>query len=258
MKRALLAAFGGVVLLFVYGPTVVLALFSFNRSRWVTGWEGFTLDWYRVLFRDEAVMGALANSLVVAGTATVAATVVGVLAALAWDRWEGRGRVLYEQVLYAPIAVPDIVLAAGLTAVFGSIGWTLGLSTVIFAHVGFSVSYVAVTVRSRLATLPPEIEEAALDLGAGEVETLLRVTLPLILPAVWSAALLVFTLSIDEYVITSFTAGVGATTLPLEIYSMIRRGITPELNAVATLMFVVSLLGVILSTAFRLRGRTIA
>ena len=236
----MLAAHSGLVYLFLYFPIAVLIVFSFNRARQTARWEGFTLSWYGRLADNALILKALKNSLFVAGVTTVVATVVGTLAALALARYDFRGRRATQGALFLPIIIPEVVMGAALVGFFGAVGLRLSIWTVVAAHVAFSISYVAIVVRARLAGFDRSLEEAARDLGAGPLATFFRVTLPLILPGIVAAALLVFTLSIDDYVITSFVAGVGATTLPLQIYSMLKVGVTPEVNAVSTLLIVVT------------------
>lgn len=239
--RALLAAHAGLVYLFLYLPIAVLIVFSFNRARQTARWEGFTLEWYAKLADDPLLLRAVGNSLFVAGVTTVVATLAGTLAALALARFDFRGRGTTRGAIYLPIVIPEVVLGAALVALFGAIELRLSLWTVVLAHVTFSISYVAIVVGARLAGFDRSLEEAANDLGAPPVATFRRVTLPLILPGVVAAALLVFTVSIDDYLITSFVAGVGATTLPLQIYSMLKVGVTPEVNAISTLLILITL-----------------
>jgi spermidine/putrescine transport system permease protein len=236
VSRRLLAVYTALVYLFLWGPIAVLAVFSFNAGRQTAIWRGFTLDWYRRLLANDALQGSVRNSLTTAALTMVIATAIGTLAALALRRTSFPGRGATLALLFLPMVIPEVVLGAALLTFFGTIGLRLSLVTVIIAHVVFSVSYVALVVRARLAGLDPALEEAARDLGAGPVETFRRVTLPLITPGIAASALLVFTLSIDDYVVTSFVAGVGATTLPLHVYSMLRVGVTPEVNAVSTLL----------------------
>jgi spermidine/putrescine transport system permease protein len=247
--RTLLGAHTFLVYLFLYGPIAVLAVFSFNAGRQTAIWEGATLDWYRRLLSDDRLLAAAGNSLLVAAAATLAATVLGTAAALALAKQDSRfrGRRATQALLYLPVILPEVVLGAALLTFFGIARLRLSLGTVIIAHVVFSLSYVAIVVRARLAGLDPSLAEAARDLGAGPWETFRRVTLPLALPGIAAAALLVFTLSIDDYVITSFVAGVGATTLPLHIYSMLKVGVTPEVNAVSTLLLVVTGVPIVLA-----------
>lgn len=235
-SRRLLAAQTALVYLFLWVPIVVLAVFSFNAGRQTAVWRGATLDWYRRLLANDALLASVRNSLLAAALTTLIATAIGTLAALALRRTGLPGKGATLALLFLPMVIPEVVLGAALLTFFGAIGLRLSLATVVIAHVVFSVSYVALVVRARLAGLDPALEEAARDLGAGPFETFRRVTLPLILPGIAASALLVFTLSIDDYVVTSFVAGVGATTLPLHVYSMLRVGVTPEVNAVSTLL----------------------
>jgi spermidine/putrescine transport system permease protein len=250
---ALLAAHTGLVYLFLYLPIAVLAAFSFNRALQTATWAGFTLSWYGQLLRDERLLQALRNSLIVAALATVLATAIGTLAALALDRRDLPARNATRGLLLLPVILPEVVLGAALLTFFGAVRLRLSLLTVLIAHVVFSISYVAVVVRARLAGLDPALPEAARDLGAGAWEVLRRVTLPLALPGIAAGALLVFTLSIDDYVITSFVAGVGATTLPLHVYSMLKAGVTPEVNAVSTLLLAFTI--ALIATAHSLLSR---
>lgn len=251
MIRRLLAAHAALVYLFLWLPIAVLAVFSFNAGRQTAIWRGFTLDWYRRLLANDALLASVRNSLIIAALTTAVATVIGTLAALALRRAGSHGGTL--ALLFLPMVIPEVVLGAALLTFFGTVGFRLSLVTVVIAHVVFSVSYVTLVVRARLAGLDPALEEAARDLGAGPFETFRRVTLPLILPGVAASALLVFTLSIDDYVVTSFVAGVGATTLPLHIYSMLRVGVTPEVNAVSTLLLA-GTIGLIVAAQWLLRG----
>jgi spermidine/putrescine transport system permease protein len=249
--RRLLAAHTALVYLFLWLPIAVLAVFSFNAGRQTAIWRGFTLDWYRRLLANDALLASVRNSLLAAALTTLIATVIGTLAALALRRAGSHGGTL--ALLFLPMVIPEVVLGAALLTFFGAVGLRLSLVTVVIAHVVFSVSYVTLVVRARLAGLDPALEEAARDLGAGPVETFRRVTLPLIFPGIAASALLVFTLSIDDYVVTSFVAGVGATTLPLHVYSMLRVGVTPEVNAVSTLLLA-GTIGLIVAAQWLLRG----
>jgi spermidine/putrescine transport system substrate-binding protein/spermidine/putrescine transport system permease protein len=238
----LLLFWGLLVYLFLYAPLAVLAAFSFNRERLTATWRGFTVDWYLHLLHNTRVLSALRNSLVVALVATVLATAIGTAAALAFHRHRFRRQAALDGLVTLPMVIPEIVMASSLLLLFAALGLSLGFTSVILAHVAFSVSYAVVVVRARLAGFDRSLEEAAMDLGAGPVRTLFRVTLPVIAPGILAAALLVFSLSIDDYVITSFVAGVGSTTLPLQIYSMVRSGISPEINAVSTVLLVATAL----------------
>jgi len=239
--------------LFMYAPIVILILFSFNASRYASSWEGFSLRWYQVLFNDRAIGLALRNSLLVALLATVISTVIGTMAALALERYDFWGRLSFDALLYLPIIIPEIAMAVMLLLFFILTRVQLGLGTVIIAHVAFCVSYVAVVVRARVAGLDRTLEEAAQDLYANEWQTFRRVTLPLIMPGIVGGALLAFTLSLDDFVITFFTTGPGTTTLPIQVYGMIKTGVTPEINALSALMLVVSVVLVVASLVLQRR-----
>ncbi len=243
----LLRAHAFLVYVFLYAPIAILVLFSFNRTSQTAVWQGFTLEWYRSLLHDDLILAAVRNSLIVGAATTAIATVLGTMVALALGRYAFRGEAATKNLLYLPVIIPEIVIGAALVTFFGVARFRLSLTTVVIAHVVFSVSYVAIVVRARLSGFDRSLEEAALDLGARPFQTFVRVTLPLILPGVVSGALLAFTVSIDDYVITSFVAGVGATTLPLQIYSMLKVGVTPEVNAVSTLLLAVTVVLIVVA-----------
>jgi spermidine/putrescine transport system permease protein len=240
---------------FLYAPITVLVALSFNASRLSASWEGFTVEWYVRSATNPAVLLALRNSLVVGAAATVIATAIGTAAALAMHRHAFRLSGTIEATMMLPTVAPEIVLAASLLLLFAAVGLRLGFTSVILAHVGFTVSYAYMVVKARIAGFDRSLEEAAMDLGATPLRVFVHVTLPAILPAVLAAALLVFALSIDDYVVTSFVAGVGATTLPLQIYSMVKSGVSPEINAVSTMLLLATAL--LLVAAFLLeQGRS--
>lgn len=240
LEKRLLAWHSLAVYLFLYIPIVILILYSFNRSKQTAAWEGFTLDWYARLMGNDLILRAVKNSLIVAVVTTIVSTAIGTLVALALARRDFRGKGATQATLYLPIIIPEIVVGAALVTFFGVLHLRLSLTTVIIAHIAFCISYVAIVVRARLAGFDRSLEEAASDLGAGPWDTFRRVTLPIILPGIVAGALLVFTISIDDYVISSFVAGVGATTLPIQIYSMLKVGVTPEVNAVSTLLLLLT------------------
>ncbi|MBN1956427.1 MAG: ABC transporter permease [Anaerolineae bacterium] len=252
--RHILTAHGLVSYIFLYFPIVVLVVFSFNASRYASAWRGFTLEWYVSLLQDAAIGAALKNSLIVAGGSTVISTVFGTMVALAMERYDFSGKLAFDSLLYLPIIIPDIVMAVMLLIFFVLAHAQLGLVTIIISHVAFNISFVAVVVRARLAYFDLSLEEAAQDLYANEWQTFARVTLPLIMPGILGGALLAFTLSIDDFVITFFTSGPGSSTLPLRIYSMVKLGVTPEINALSSFMLIVSMLLVLLSFVLRKGG----
>jgi spermidine/putrescine transport system permease protein len=249
---------------FLYLPIAVLVLFSFSASRYASIWGGFSLEWYAKLFHNPDIFQALLNSLWIAAATTSIATVLGTLAAVGLERLPDRRRAShYDVALTLPILVPDIVQAIALllffVLVFNGLEYVLdwrpalGRTTVTIAHAVFAIAYVAVVVRARLSGMDERLEEAAMDLGANEWQVFQRITLPLIWPGVLSGGLLAFTLSLDEFVITFFTSGPGATTLPIQVWSMVKRGVTPEINALSTLMLLTSVALVTLSVALQRR-----
>ncbi len=238
--RALLL-FAALIYLFLYAPILVLVFFSFNSTRSTQVWTGFSLEWYGVLLSDQSILDAFRISMIVGVTATAIATVIGTLAALALTRYRFRGKTFADSAIYAATVMPEIVVGVSLLVFFVAAGFALGITTIIIAHVAFTISFVTIVVRARLSGMDQSVEEAAQDLGANPVETFLRVTLPLILPGVMAGALLAFTLSFDDFVITFFVSGVGSSTLPLKIYSMIRFGLSPAINALSTVVLVVTI-----------------
>lgn len=239
--------------LFLYLPIVVLIVYSFNDNRFATVWSGFSTRWYGEVFRDEAVRSALGVSLWLAIWSTVISTVLGTLTAIAMERFRFWGKVTYDAILYLPIIIPDIVMALSTLLFFVIVGVALSRYTILIAHVAFNISFVAIVVRARLADLDVALEEAAADLGANPWETFRRVTIPLLAPGIIAGALLAFTLSLDDFVITFFMAGPGSTTLPILIFSKIRFGPSPEVNVISTLMFLGSTLLVIVSLLIQRR-----
>ena len=235
-RRGGLEAATLLVYLFLYAPIVVLVIFSFNRSRLSGRWLGLTGEWYATLAGNQQLFSSLFNSLVIGLACTVACVIFGTLAALVFARRRLRNRGLLDAVIYMPLLIPEIVMAVAMVIFFSLLGMQLSITTVIIAHITFCISYVIIVVGARLAGMDRSIEEAAMDLGANEWKTFFRVTLPIAAPGILSAALLVFTTSFDDYLITSFVSGVRSTTLPLQIYSMLKRGITPEINALSTVI----------------------
>ena len=232
---------------FLYLPILILIIYSFNANQVVGVWTGFSFRWYERLWADEAVIGAVKVSLWVAFWSTAVSTVLGTLAALALERFRFFGKTTFDAVLYLPVIIPDIVMALSTLLFFVMFTIPLSRYTILIAHIAFNISFVAIVVRARLADMDARLEEAAADLGANEWVTFRRITLPLLAPGIISASLLAFTLSLDDFVITFFVAGPGSTTLPVRVYSMIKFGVTPEVNAVSTLMFIGSTLLVVIS-----------
>jgi len=240
---------------FLYLPIVLLVVYSFNASRLVTVWGGFSTQWYAALFRNEALMGAAWVTLRVGLVSATVATLLGTLAALALVRHgRFRGRTLFTGMVYAPMVMPEVITGLSLLLFFVAVGLDRGFWTIVLAHVTFTMCFVAVVVQSRLVTFDRALEEAAMDLGATPLRTFFFVTLPLIAPAIVAGFLLAFTLSIDDLVIASFTAGPGATTLPMRIYSQVRLGVTPEINAASTILIALVTIGVTAATLATKRG----
>jgi len=220
---------------YIYIPILILIIFSFNKQKLNIRWEGFTLQWYEKLFNDHQVLLATRNTLLIAVISTLVATVIGTMAALALQRYHFPGYAASETLMYIPIVIPEVVMGISLLAFFSLIKFKLGLATITLSHIAFNIPFVALVVRARLHGFDKSIEEASMDLGANELITFWRVTLPTIMPGVLSGAMLALTLSLDDYVITYFTAGPGSTTLPLRIFSMVRFTVTPEVNALSAL-----------------------
>jgi spermidine/putrescine transport system permease protein len=239
---------------FLYAPVVVLVVYSFNESRFSARWTGFTLDWYARLFDSVETASALRNTLVISSVATLCATALGTMLAIGTHLHRIRGRALIDLMLYLPVVVPDIIAGVATLAFYVSIHMPLGRVSVILAHIAFQISFVALVVRGRLQDFPPALIEAARDLGASRWQTLRHILLPLLRPGIAAGALIALALSIDDFVVTYFTAGAGASTLPIRIYSMVKRGVTPDVNALSTLLLVATL--VLLFGALRLRRPT--
>src|ERR1700760_3149777 len=232
-------------LAFLYLPIVILVIYSFNASRLVTVWGGWSLRWYHEFFNDKAMIEAAWMSLSVAATSATLATLLGTLAAVALSRGEGfRGRVLFSGMLYAPLVMPEVITGLSLLLLFVALNAERGFWTVTIAHTTLTMCFVAVVVQSRLGSLDRSLEEAAMDLGCDPVPAFIAVTLPLILPATAAGWMLAFTLSLDDLVIASFTPGPGSATLPIRIYSEVRLGVKPEINAICTL--VIALIAVVI------------
>jgi spermidine/putrescine transport system permease protein len=258
--RLVLPAYTGLVVLYLFLPIVVMAVFGFNdiQGRFNFTWQGFTLDHWQNLFnRYPALNQSLINSLIVGVVSTLVATTFGTLIGLALTRYEFRGRGPLNLLIFLPIATPEIVLGASLLAMFVSAGIGRDLTTITIAHIMFNISFVVVTVRARIAGFDRALEEAAMDLGADEWTTFRKVTFPLIFPGILAAALLAFALSIDDFVITQFTAG-QTITFPLWVYGASRIGVPPQVNVMGTLIFLVALVGIVIWLALQRRDLTAA
>lgn len=263
--RRVLGVNAALVYVFFYAPIALLVLFSFSDDNLVGRWGGFTLDWYRDFGDNEQVQNALSVSIRVAILSTIVSVVFGTMAALALERHRFRGSRFFDALLYLPIIVPDVTMAVMmllfftqalevLDSVFG-IQTTKGITTVTLSHIAFSISFVSIVVRARIAGMSEQLEEAARDLYASRWQAFRHVTLPLIMPGVAGGALLALTLSLDDVVITQFVSGPGSTTLPVYVFGLIRRGVTPLINAVSVVMLAISIVLVVSSLLLqRARG----
>lgn len=239
VPRSMLAI-GVLVYLFLHLPILILAAFSFNDSKFAVDWQGFTLRWYRRLLERPDILRGLRASLIVGILSTVLAAGLGTLIALGLARHRFRGRRALEGFLYAPIITPEIVVGISLLTLFALLRIPLGLTTITIAHVAFSVSFVVVVVLARLEGMDRTLEEAAMILGADEVTTFWKVTVPQLWPGILSGALLAFTMSFDDFVVTSFVSGSGSSTLPIVVYGMVRRNVEPSINAISTVILLVT------------------
>jgi putrescine transport system permease protein len=236
---------------FLYIPILLLVVYSFNVSKLVTVWGGFSTKWYGSLLENEALKDAAWVTIRVALLSATVATVLGTLAAITLVRLgRFRGRTLFSGMIFAPLVMPEVIIGLSLLLLFVAMGLDRGFWTITISHITFTMCYAAVVVQARLQDFDKSVEEAAMDLGATPVNTFFQVTLPIIAPSVISAWLLAFTLSLDDLVIASFATGPGATTLPMKIYSQVRLGVTPEINAISTIMIGVVTLGVLTAAYF--------
>lgn len=230
------------IYIFLYLPILMIIIFSFNTSAINIKFEGFTLSWYLRMFDNEELMEALRTTLIVAASSTGLSVFIGTIAAFGMFKFKFKGRSVVDSLLYIPIVIPEIVLGISLLAFFTSLKMPMGLVTLIIAHVTFSLPFVVITVRSRLAGYDLSVEEAAMDLGANQWRTFIRVTLPTIAPGVMSGAMLALTMSLDDVIVSFFTCGPNTTTLPIKIFGMVRKGVSPDVNALSTLMILVTII----------------
>ncbi len=241
---------------FLYAPIAVVIAYSFNSARHGGPWQGFTTDWYGKLFDSREKLDAAKNTLILGLSSTAISTVLGTFLGYGLSRYRFPGKRLFSRLMYIPVVIPDIVMAIAMLMFFSLIRdrlgiFELGMTTMIVAHVTFQIPFVAIVVRARMVGIDPSIEEAARDLGASGTQTFRHVTLPMILPAVVAGAMLAFTLSLDDFVVSFFTTGPGAGTLPILIYSSVKRGITPDINALSTLIVLVSVIGTLAGLYFQ-------
>lgn len=254
MRKHLLSIIALGTLAFLYLPMLAVAVYSVNQAKYGLVWQGFTWNWYRMLFQNEAILEAARNTLFLAVTSTLIATVLGTMLAIALERypWGKRAQGFFSTVLYLPVVTPDIILAASLVVGFSLIrlvfsNFELGMPAMVIGHVTFQVAFVTLVVQGRMKVFSRDLEEAARDLYASNLDVLKRVLLPLLAPGIVAGAMLAFTLSLDDFVISFFTSGPTSTTLPLFIYASVRRGVTPEIHALSTLIFLATVILVLVA-----------
>ena len=254
LVRRLFATWTGFVFLFFYLPIAVLVLFSFNESRLNIVWTGFTFDWYAKLFEDRVLVKTLKNSLIVATFTTAISVMLGTIGAWLLYRYRYKASSFLETLVFMPMIVPEVILGVSLLILFVTLGIKLGYTTIVISHVTFCFPFVMAAVQARLSGLDPALEEAALDLGATPAQAFTKVLVPYLMPAIVSGALMSFTLSLDELIVTYFTASAGTRTLPLEIFGRVKKGLDPSLNAISTVFILVTVLAVVLTEALRRRN----
>ncbi|MBD2663934.1 ABC transporter permease [Richelia sinica FACHB-800] len=246
------AVFSAMIFVFMYLPIFVLAFYSFNKSPYSATWQGFTWQWYQKLFNDERILSALNHSLLVAFGAVGISAVLGTLMAVGLARYEFPGKKIYQSIAYLPLLIPDIAIAVATLVCLAAFAIPLSLWTIVAAHVVFCLAYIGLVVSSRFNNLDPHLEEAALDLGATPLQAFIQVLLPQLMPGIISGCLLAFVLSLDDFLIASFTAGSGASTLPMEIFSRIRTGVKPDINALSVML--ISITGIVALIAELIRA----
>lgn len=238
---------------FLYIPIFTLIFYSFNDSKLNAVWHGFTFDWYIKLWSNSSILEAAKVSITVGIISTIVATMLGTLVAVGMYRYKFRGKGIVDAMLYVPLVMSEIVMGIGLLVVFSLVDMPLGMTSIIIAHITFCIPFVVVVVNARLSGFDRSVEEAAMDLGANEWQSFRLITLPIIGPAIAASAMLAFTVSIDDVIVSFFVAGPASTTLPLQIFSMVRQGVTPEINALSTIMLVLTLTFVIFAQRIQLK-----
>lgn len=244
--------FIGLVLFFLYLPIFMVIVFSFNTSEMNIVFEGFTLKWYGSFFTNRTLMESLQNTLIIAVVSTIISVIIGTIGAVGLNKYDIKGKKVLDLLLYVPIVIPEIVLGVALLSIFSMINMDMGLFTIILGHVTFCIPFVVISVRARLAGFDKNLEEAAMDLGANHFNTLMKVTLPLILPGVVSGAVLSISLSLDDIVISFFCSGPGSMTLPLKILDMVKHGVSPEVNALSSIITLVIILIISINTQMQI------
>lgn len=238
---------------FLYLPILVIIIFSFNTSEMNIVWKGFTLKWYGTFFQNRTLMEALQNTLIIAFFSTLIATIIGTIGAVGMNKYQYKGKNIIDYLLYIPIVIPEVVLGIALLCIFSICNVPLGLMSITIAHATFCIPFVVVTVRARLAGFDFGLEEAAMDLGADRFMTFVKITLPLLMPGVVSGALLAFSLSLDDVIISFFVSGPNSITLPVKIFSMVKTGVTPEVNALSTIIMLVVIVIISMNTGTHIK-----
>ena len=241
------------IFIFLFLPIFVLIMFSFNTSRLNIVFEGFTFKWYRELFNNPTLLEALFNTLLVAFVSTLISTIIGTISAYGLRKYDFKGKKLINELLYIPVVIPEIVLGISLLCIYSFLKLELGMFSLILSHIAFSIPFVIINVNSSIDAMNPNIEQAASDLGASKLKTFFYIVIPCLMPGIMSGAQLAFTLSLDDVVISYFTAGPDSNTLPLQIFSMIKSGVTPDVNALITILLAIIFIGLFISMVFNLR-----
>lgn len=254
IMRASSVLYACLIYLLLYLPIIVVIWFSFNTSKLNVTFDGFTLEWYVKMWSNKGLMDAFKNSMIIALVTTLASIFVGTLASVGMYRYSFKGKGIIDSLLYIPIVIPELILGLALLLFFNFFKIELGMLTLIIAHVTFSLPFVVITVRSRMAGFDRSVEEAAMDLGASSFRTFYKVTLPIIAPGVMSGAMLALTLSLDDVIVSFFTTGSKSMTLPVKIYGMVRTGVSPDVNALSTLMILGTVLIMMLMNLFNKRA----
>ncbi|WP_304944945.1 ABC transporter permease [Sphaerospermopsis sp. LEGE 08334] len=246
--------FSILVFVFMYLPILVLGFYSFNQSPYSASWQGFTLEWYQKLFTDARILSAIKNSLLVACSAVAVSAVLGTMMAVGLARYNFPGKTLYRGISYLPLLIPDIAIAVSTLVCLAAFAIPLSIWTIVAAHIVFCLAYIGLVVSSRLNNLDPHLEEAALDLGATPIQAFIKVVLPQLMPGIISGCLLAFVLSLDDFLISSFTAGSGSNTLPMEIFSRIRTGVKPDINALSIMLISITATVAVVAELIRASG----
>lgn len=253
INKAGTKVFTSLVYAYIYIPVIILVVFSFNNQKANTNWVGFTTQYYSMLFHDSDLWKIFMDTLIIALVSTALSVIIGTVAAVGLARFDFKGKSFLNNVLYVPIVIPEIVLAVALLSIFSVVQFPLGIVTVILGHTTLTVPFVIITIKARLSDFDQSVEEASMDLGANRRTTFLKVTLPMIMPGVISGGFLAFTLSLDDLIISNFITGTNCMTLPIKIYSMVKSGISPEINALTTLIIGLFLIGLIISKVLEKR-----